>query len=311
MLRYFTVLLLSAASLPAVAYEDVVCPGEPSKVGGNIGVPTDYATLDPESGDGVTQSLPTELLRVQIAWLPTDETQRYRYQELIDINWKAQTHTEVDLYDNEADVVATRALREAEFYLNDSNFDTGHLDMIFCMPYYFYGPRGLVFAYYGREGKIEHTFVVPFSVTGRPDGGLWFSAVINEYTSDLISGSFNESIVYDVTEDVELSTGVVPPRYLAETLIQENLQSTTDLVTRDHVMAFAPLNAKIIGNQIVVTDDNASVSLVHGTTKVFRKGQEIPIDNFRISHLENYPGPIAVEIHGARYSAYIIDSRED
>lgn len=308
MLRFFPMLLLAAASLPAVAYEDVVCGGSMgSKVGGNIGVPTDYATQT--SVYGVTQSPPTELLRVQIAWLPEDAAQRYRYQELIDINWKTQTHTEVDLYDNEADNVSTKALRPAEFYLNDSNFDSGHLDMIFCMPDN--GFRGLVFAYYGTEGKIEHTYVAPFRVTEKADGGRWFSAVIDASTSNLINQSFNDSIVYDVTEDVEQSTGVLPPRYLAETLIQENLQSTTDLVARDHVMAFAPQNAAVVGNQLVVTDDNASVSLVHGTTKVSSNGQEIPMDNFRISHLENYLGPIAIEIHGTRSTAYIIDRRGD
>lgn len=279
------------------------CDRSELPIGGNVGIATDLAALRPN----VVPTRPkTELLRVQIAWLPDDDEKRYRHQELVDIDWQTQTHTQVDLYDGETGVIASAGIRSAEL-LGSTDFAGGNLDIVFCIGS-FRSTRGLVFAYYGIEGQISSTFVVPFHWRTEEDG-LWFSAVVNELTSDLIAKPFNEKRVFDITNDVTLATGVEPPRYLTESLIQQDLQPATDLVARDHAMVFAPQNAIIIGNQIIVTGEDASVSLTHAAQSVSRDGVEIMTPDHRLIQLENDIGPISITMHGVRRPAYVTEGR--
>ena len=274
-------------------------------VGGHVGIPTEYI---PEVGKFYANPTVYELFRMQIAWLPYDEELRYRYQEVIDIDWHNQSITQVDLYDGALPGIVETGIRETEL-VSSSNFYTGHLDVLFCMPD-FRRFRGLIFAYYGTESEIFKTHVVPFSWT-RINGGLWFSAVVNEPLSDAIVDTFNNIIVYDVTDDVERSTGVRPPRYLAESLIQQNLSPTTDLVFRDQALLFGGNNTLVFGNQIVITGDNASVMAVHSVNNVYSNEMSIMDNDYVLTDLESHIGPISIEAHGARRTAIIVDGRAD
>jgi hypothetical protein len=271
-MKYFILSLLFLLALPPL-HASVDC-GSSEPVSGSIGIPTEYIP----QGDGYyANPLVYELMLVQIAWLPSDEETRYRYQEVIDIDWNNQSITQVDLYDGALPGIVENGIREAEL-VSSSNFSTGHLDVLFCMPHA-RRFRGLIFAHYGTEGEIAKTHVAPFA-WNQIDGGLWFSAVVNEAISDMISDTFNNTIVKNVTEDVEKSTGVRPPRYLAESLIQQNLSPTTDLVFRDQALLFGGHNTLVLGNQIIITGDNTSVMAVHSVNNVYSNEMSI-MDNYR------------------------------
>ncbi|MGB5486257.1 MAG: hypothetical protein WBN06_02585, partial [Lysobacterales bacterium] len=189
----FALLLIALSPAHAAIY----CGKSGFPIGGHIGIP------DPASN----------LSLVQIAWLPYDEEMRYRYQEVIDIDWQKQSISQVYLYDGALPGVVEHDIREAELR-SSSNFSTGHLDLLFCMPHDLESSRGLIFAHYGSD-RSKLPLVVPFRWQ-QVDNGLWFSSVVNEAISSSIVSSFNSVIVHDVTDDVERATGVRPPRYLAE-----------------------------------------------------------------------------------------------
>lgn len=286
-----TIFILFSVS-PCLAAVECGPSGVP--VGGNIGIPP---TIDSAN-----------LMRVQIAWLPHDEQLRYRYQEVIDIDWQNQTHTEVDLYDGALLGISEEGIRDAEL-LDSTDFSSGHLDIVFCMP----DPdrfRGLVFAHYGDGMSIDRGLVVPFAWRWL-ENGLWFSSVVNQSTSDLIVHTFNEITVQEVTDDVERATGVLPPRYLAESLVQQNLKSFTDLVFRDEAPLFDGNGVRVLGSQVIITGDEASLSVLHGVSGVYSDGANILGQGNRLTGLENHLGPISIESHGERQAAYIVDGRAD
>ncbi len=311
MLRLITPFLILFALSPVQA--SIQCDtGVP--VGGHIGVPTEISSLVQGFFDGhpslhgmVAERPEQKLNRVDIAWLPGDSKSRHRFQEVIVIDWLNQSTTQVDLYDGAVLGIVERGMRQAEL-LGSTNWSSGHLDIIFCMPVNNY--QGLIFAYYGAGGAIENTFVVPFAWR-HVDNGLWFSTVVNEAISDLFVPIFNRVIVNNVTDDVERSTGVRPPRYLAESLIQQNLKPFTDLVSRDQAVFFNGHNAIVVGNKIVITGDNASISAVHSVDDVYSNDQSILDSNFLLTRLEDHIGPISIKTHGDRRPAIIIDGRAD
>jgi hypothetical protein len=285
----------------------IQCGPDGVPVGGQIGVPLNLPELLP---DVVAERPAQELLRVQVAWLPEDEEQRYRFQEVVDIDWQSGAYTQVDLYDGELPGIVELGLREAEL-LGTTDFATGHLDLVFCMPAPF-RHRGLVFAHYGAEGAIEHTYVVPFAwrSENREGPGLWFSTPVNPATAELLD-SFNEVTVNEVTDDVARATGVVPQRYLAESLVQQNLKSFTDLAVRDEAPLFAGEAAQVIGNQVIVTGADASVRATHAVDEVYGAGEPILEAGHRLTGLERFIGPIAIESRGVRRPALVVDGRAD
>jgi len=284
----FALLLIALSPAHAAIY----CGKSGFPIGGHIGIP------DPASN----------LSLVQIAWLPYDEEMRYRYQEVIDIDWQKQSISQVYLYDGALPGVVEHDIREAELR-SSSNFSTGHLDLLFCMPHDLESSRGLIFAHYGSD-RSKLPLVVPFRWQ-QVDNGLWFSSVVNEAISSSIVSSFNSVIVHDVTDDVERATGVRPPRYLAESLIQQNLRPTTDLVFRDQALLFGGHNALVIGNQIVIIGDNASLTAVHSVNDVYSNDQSIMDGDYVLTDLESFIGPISIEAHGVRRPAIIVDGRAD
>lgn len=290
MLRLIIFALLLVALSPAHAA--IYCGKTGFPVGGHIGIP------DPASN----------LSLVQIAWLPYEEEMRYRYQEVIDIDWQEQSISQVYRYDGALTGIVENDIREAEL-LSSSNFSTGHLDLVFCMPPDHESSRGLIFAHYG-EDRSKLPLVVPFRWQ-RVDGGLWFSAVVNKAISSSIVNSFNFGIVQNVTDDVERATGIRPPRYLAESLIQQNLIPATDLVFRDQALLFGGHNALVIGNQIIITGDNASLTAVHSVNDVYSNDNSIMDSNYLLTDLEKFIGPISIEAHGVRRPAIIVDGRAD
>ncbi len=284
----FALLLVSFSPLHASVY----CGSKGFPIGAHIGIP------DPESN----------LSLVQIAWLPHDEDMRYRYQQGVDIDWQKQSISQVYLYDGESGSIVDQNIGEAEL-LGSTDFSTGHLDLVFCMPPYMDSSRGLIFAHYGTD-RSKLPLVVPFRWQW-VDNGIWTSAVVNEAISSAIVDTFNRGIAQDVTDDVERATGIRPPRFLAESLIQQNLQPTTDLVFRDQALLFGGHNALVMGNQIVITGDNASLTAVHSVNDVYSNDQSIMDDNFVLSDLESLIGPISIEAHGVRRPAIIVDGRAD
>ena len=102
-----------------------------------------------------------------------------------------------------------------------------------------------------------------------------------------------------------------PPRYLAESLIQQNLRPTTDLVFRDQALLFGGHNALVIGNQIVILGDNASLTAVHSVNDVYSHDQSIMNSDYVLTNLETFIGPISIEAHGVRRPAIIVDGRAD
>jgi hypothetical protein len=294
-IRGFLALCVSSQALA------LSCPdGRP--VGGHIGIPLKFTDLVEDS----VESRPAiELLRVSIAWLP--EFGRHRDQEVVRIDWPARTWSQVDLWDGELQGFREFGIREAEL-LDSTRFETGHLDIRFCMPADIERTRGLVFAFYGANGDVGHTFVAPFGYALIPEG-YWFTAVIDERTTELVAETFNASIVGSVTEDVKSATGVPAPRFLAESLIQQHLQPATDLVTRDHAPFFNAVNARVTGNQVIVLDDQASVSVTHGVKAAWQGGEDILGSDFRIQALEDHIGPVVYEWHGTPRLAQVIDGR--
>jgi hypothetical protein len=294
-------LLAWLALVVAVPSFGLDCPdGWP--VGGHIGIPPKYTGLV----EGSVESRPEiVLLRASVAWLPA--TDRHRDQEVVRVDWLSGAHSQVDVWDGELAGFGAFGIREAEL-LDSTDLDAGHLDIGLCMPPDIERSRGLVFAFYGADDTVTHTFVAPFAYSLIPEG-YWFTAVVDEHTSELVSGTFNASIAGSVRADVEAATGVSAPRYLAESLIQQNLQSLTDLVTRDHAPFFGGVNARVAGNQVIVLGDQASVSATHGVKAVWREGADILDGDHRIDALENRLGPVTYEWHGQPRLAHIVDGR--
>ena len=184
MFRLIIFALLLVALSPAHA--GIYCGKTGFPIGGHIGIPNPASNLS----------------LVQIAWLPDDEEMRYRYQEVVDVDWQKQSISQVYLYDGALPGVVEHDIGEAEL-LSSSNFSTGHLDLRFCMPHDPESSRGLIFAHYGTD-RLKLPLVVPFRWQW-VDDGLWFSSVVNEAISGLIVSSFNDVIVHDVTDDVDKS----------------------------------------------------------------------------------------------------------
>jgi hypothetical protein len=294
------VLTWLAVIIPATTF-GLDCP-EGWPVGGHIGIPPKYTGLVEESVESRPE---TVLLRASVAWLPA--TGRHRDQEVVRVDWAAGTHSQVDLWDGELAGYRAFGIREAEL-LDSTNLDTGHLDIGLCMPPRTDLSRGLVFAFYGADDEVTHTFVAPFGYTLIPEG-YWFTTVVDEHTSELVAGTFNASIAGSVLADVETTTGVTAPRYLAESLIQQNLQPLTDLVARDHAPFFGGENARVMGNQVIVLDDQASIGLTHGVKAVWSEGADIRGSDYRIDSLENRLGPVAYQWHSQPRLAHIVDGR--
>ncbi|NIP19361.1 MAG: hypothetical protein GWM87_15270 [Xanthomonadales bacterium] len=298
------ILTVVAALFTASQAQGLECPdGFP--IGAHIGVPV-------ESGRAFYET--EELLRVNIAWLPGEG--RHRYQENVRVDWQARTHSQVDVWDGESGGYSEFGIREVEL-LESTNFDTGHLDIRFCMPA-FEPERGLVFAFLKRwenpgkdpqESGIE-TLVMPFRYQYIPEG-LWFTAVLEPATSDLVESEFNRVTADNVTADVAATTGVEPPRYLAESLIQQNLQPTADLVTRDHAPFFDLRNANLVGNRVVVTGDDASLAVTHGVRAVRHQGQNVLGPDDRVTGLEHLAGAISYDWHSQPRMAHVVDGRAD
>lgn len=300
-MRYLILSLLFLVALPPL-HASIECQ-YPGPVAGSIGIPTEYTT---SPDNYYANPLVDELILVQIAWLPTSDELRYRYQEVIDIDWLNQSMSQVDLYDGAVPGIVEYGIRDAELVAS-SNFHTGHLDVLFCTPAQ---SRGLIFAHYGVEGEITKTQVAPFTWS-RVEGYSRFSAVVNEPLSDTISDTFNNVIVHDVTDDVERSTGVRPQRYLAESLIQQNLSSTTDIVFRDQAILFGGHNTLVLGNQVIITGDDAWVMAVHSVDNVYSNDVSIMDNDYLLTDLESHIGPISIEANGVRRTAIIVDGRAD
>jgi hypothetical protein len=109
MLRLITsiLLLFTVSSVHAAIY----CGKEGVPVGGHIGIPTEYT---PRYYKSFANPPIYKLDRVQIAWLPYDEEMRYRYQEVVDVDWQNQTISQVDLYDGSLPGIVETDTKEAE-----------------------------------------------------------------------------------------------------------------------------------------------------------------------------------------------------
>jgi len=299
-LKFALLLLLIAAPLAAAQAD---CPetasGFHTYLGVDVTVPSFNRSRQPEIRN-------LDLLRVQVVWVPPDPDIRFRDQYVIDIDWKNQTHTNVDVWDGEL-----QAIREWDIdpviLKGNTNFETGQVHIETCRGVLDSVGPVLVFAYYGYDGSIrqEYTKVAPL---------LGKSAVPNVTVSDAITGSFNNKLDQRMIEDVELATGVLPGNYLAQSFLFQNLAPIIPLLDRNPPLFFNAKNALVYQNQVYVTGSEASASVPLSLAAVLSDGKDILDGDRRVRNLEQYIGTVRFQSRFIdRWIGYnlIIEARPD
>jgi hypothetical protein len=66
-----------------------------------------------------------------------------------------------------------------------------------------------------------------------------------------------------------------------------------------------------VGNQIIITGDNASVTAVHSVNNVYSNGMPIMDNDYLLTDLESHIGPVSIEAKGVRRTAIIVEGRAD
>ncbi len=291
-LKFILLLLLIAAPL-ATAQAD--CPETASGFHTYLGV------------DVTLPDIPDlKLLRVQVVWVPPDPESRFRDQHVIDIDWKNQTHTNVDVWDGELQAIRVRDIAPVILQTN-TNFETGQVHIETCRGVLDSAGPGLVFAYYGYDGKIEpgYTRVAPL---------LASTAVTNVVVSEAITNSFNRNLAPNMLEDIERATGVLPGHYLAQSFLFQNLAPMIPILYRSPPLFFNAKNATVYQNELYVTDSEAVASVPLSLAAVFSGGMDILDADRRVRNLEQYIGTVRFQ---SRFSGnwitynLIIEARPD
>lgn len=225
-----------------------------------------------------------DLLRVQVVWVPRSSDSRYKDQHIIDIDWVQQTHTNVDVWDGELQQISIRDLHPVLLEIN-TDFETGQVHLVSCNIYHSAGPV-LLFAHYGYEGRIFPDFTRVSPVVG----GNGAKAVTNSAISSAISGIFNNYLDRHMIEDVELSTGVKPGHYLAQSFLFQNLDPFKALLRETPSLFFDANNAIVKHNRVYVTGDEASARVPLSLAGVFSGDVDIMSNDKRVRNLEQYIG---------------------
>ncbi len=287
-IRFFQFVLLLMLAPTVTVWAD--CPEAPEGTHLYLGVdrtiPINSTFFD---WDGVPTTInELDLLRVQVVWVPQSPDTRYKDQHLIDIDWVKQTHTNVDVWDGELQQISIRDLHPVLLEIN-SDFDTGQIHLVTCQVYGSAGPV-LLFAYYGYEGWIfpDETRVSPVVGSGWQVG----RAVTNETISHAISWNFNNRLDRRMIEDVELSTGVKPGHYLAQSFLFQNLDPVKSLLRGTPSLFFDANNASVLHNRVYVTGDEASARVPLSLAGVFRGDVDIMDNDKRVRNLEQYIGTV-------------------
>ena len=267
-------------------------PGRPS-VTAEFGIDVTDTRLAPGF------AYPGDLDLVQLAWLPADGSPGQ--QELVTVDWPARTASGVDLYDPAQGGIVATGIREA-VVLPSTDWETGRLDIEFCPGQV--GVHGLLFAYYDLDGPVLRSFVAPFAA--RHPHTWHATTVINAQTSEWVQGQFNQHAADQMRQDIEDVTGVLPPRYLAEHLYQRSIQAVTEPFETRHALAFDARGAVVIGNEIHVQRDGATVRVPHGVVEVLHDGSNIlgpdgvlgPLEGLLgVLHFKLRPGDEVIAVH--------------
>jgi hypothetical protein len=266
------ILLMFANPVSAIAD----CPETPNGTHRYLGVDVKITT------NIVYPDIPElDLLRVQVVWVPNDPETRYRDQYLIDIDWVAQTHTNVDVWDGELQQITRRDLYPVILQTN-TDFEAGHVHIESCAIYDSAGPV-LMFAHYGLDGVIfpEYTMVTPM---------VGLEAVTNATVSAAIADTFNNGLDRHMIEDVELSTGVKPGHYLAQSFLFQNLEPSVHFLYQNRSLFFDAKQATVMQNRVYVTGDGASALVPLSMEAVLSDGMNIMDPDLRVRNLEEYTG---------------------
>jgi hypothetical protein len=304
-MRSFLFLILLWSAAPVWSAPECQ-PGE-QLVYGYFGVDPEVTDLPPvldfpgaPSGD---------LLEVQIFWLASENEASDR--EMTITHYPERTQTDVQLFNAEQGTIDP-GLREAGL-LESTNFDDGQLDVAFCMP----GNRdsGLVFAVYANAGVIAGLQVSPFFIEALPAQQaapvplFRTTAVLTPDITQHVAGEFNDATAQNMQENIEQVTGVYPPRYLAESLFQQEIAATFRETLKDAALFHnANENTTIVGNMLL-TSNWLGVSAPHSVTRVEMNGVNVLDENNRIDLRNSFIGGLW-EIEYGQLAVFVFDEGE-
>jgi hypothetical protein len=276
---------------PALSLSDINCqPGE-NLVTGNFGVNPVVSGMPPMLGYPGAET--AELVLVQLAWLAGEN--EHRDQELTSTDYVNHTQTDVGLYDGEFGSV-TPGLREAEL-LETSNFERGQLDVAFCMPDNRFA--GLLFAIYENLGTTAGLQVSPFFIEplpvppGAPPPRFRTTAVLNQSITEQVAREFNDATAEIVRRDIELVTGVYPPRYLVESIFQREISATFKETLRDAALFHNPNELTTVAANMLITANHLVVSAPHSVTRVEMNGVNVLDENNQIDLRNAFLPPLS------------------
>ncbi len=235
-------MLLLLLAAPACAWADLDCMDSEYLVNGTFGVNPTATNLPPIIGlPGASSGT---LAEVQISWLAA--ANRERDGEVIDVDFEAQTTSNVNVYDGSIASVSLTDLRLAEIDPS-SNFSRGQLNVNWCMPVG--RTDGLIFAVYESDGSAVGLQVSPFAVFD----GATTTVVLNQAITNQVGLEFNEGGAEATQEDIEAVTGVYPARYLAEHIFQRDIPAMLRDEIRNAALFQNPTDGVVVGNMFIVT----------------------------------------------------------
>jgi hypothetical protein len=239
-----------------------------------------------------------ELIEVQIFWLASENESSDREMTITD--YPGRTQTGVQLFNAERGTI-DNGLREAAL-LDSTNFEFGQLDVAFCMPDN--RDSGLIFAVYANEGVTAGLQVSPFFIEALPGQEaaapalFRTTAVLNSAITDHVAGEFNDAAALLMQENIEEVTGIYPPRYLAESLFQQEIAATFRQTLKDAALFYDENESTTVEGNMLLTSDWLGVSAPHSVTRVEMDGINVLDANNRIDLRNDFIGGLSEIVYG-------------
>lgn len=282
-------------------WADFDCTDDEYRVVGSFGVNPTATDLPPIIGLPGAPS--GTLAQVQIQWLAQES--RERQNELITIDYKAGTTSNVDVFDGSVGAITQADLRDAEID-PITNFPHGQLDVNWCMPVG--RSDGLIFAIYEFGGNPVGLQGSPFAVFD----GASTTAVLNQAITNQMGLEFNESGAEETQEDIEAVTGVYPPRYLAEHIFQRDIPATLTDELKNEALFHNPTDGVVVGNMFIVTGSNAGAYTPSSVDRALRDGTEHLSPSKFVADLDNLMGEWSMVIEWGYYRpVFVVEGRAD
>ena len=250
-----------------------------------------------------------ELVQVQIFWLASENESGDR--EMTVTHYLDRTQTDVQLFNAEQGMIDA-GLREAGL-LDSTDFEYGQLDVEFCMPDN--RDSGLVFAVYANEGATAGLQVSPFFIEALPGQAaatpplFRTTAVLNPDITEHVAGEFNDATAQNMQENIAEVTGVYPPRYLVETLFQQEISATFRETIKDAALFHNENERTTIAGNMLLTADWLGVSVPHSVTRVEMNGVNVLDENHRIDLRNSFIGGLW-EIEYGEITVFVYDKGE-